>query len=367
MTPMNWRVQGEEVWEPEPVSSSESAGDLDSKWRELYRAARRIKELAPWDWMEEVDVFGIEFPGINEIGFVSVMGMLGEHLSVSAYLGEDTLGKFLHIQDMPACPEAVDRLLEMRQLMVSFEDRDALQEEDREVICGLGLSFRGRQAWPLFRSYRPGYLPWFLEPDEIELLTISLQQAANVVPRFKDDSLPEPDGTDGGFSCLMRVPLRTGDGWIWTEEVREFPIEAEETLFVEICHDEVRELSDLPGRATAIELDFSVMPGGVDNEGERPSYSYLLIAVGEDTGLIFGYELLQAIEGVPAMLREIPGAALAVFKRAGFRPSRIDIQSFRLHQLLAPLFKAVEIDVSFCESLPAAEAAKKSLWETLGK
>ena len=174
MTPMNWRVQGEEVSEPEPVSSSESAGDLDSKWRELYRAARRIKELAPWDWMEEVDVFGIEFPGINEIGFVSVMGMLGEHISVSVYLGKDT-------------------------------------------------------------------------------------------------------------------------------------------------------------------------------------------------GLIFGYELLQALGGVPAMLREIPGAALAVFKRAGFRPSRIDIQSFRLHQLLAPLFKAAEINVSFCESLPAIEEAKKSLRGTLSK
>ena len=44
-------------------------------------------------------------------------------------------------------------------IMLSFEDRDALQEEDLAVIRGLGLSFRGRQAWPLFRSYRPGYLP----------------------------------------------------------------------------------------------------------------------------------------------------------------------------------------------------------------
>ncbi len=39
--------------------------------------------LAPWQWMTEVDLFGIEHPVTGELGFVSVMGQLGEHLAIA--------------------------------------------------------------------------------------------------------------------------------------------------------------------------------------------------------------------------------------------------------------------------------------------
>ncbi len=37
--------------------------------------------------MTEGDVFGVQDPDTGELGFVSVMGMLGEHYAVSVYLG----------------------------------------------------------------------------------------------------------------------------------------------------------------------------------------------------------------------------------------------------------------------------------------
>ncbi len=36
--------------------------DINS-WRRLYAAADQIKKLAPWQWMEETDIFGVQFPG----------------------------------------------------------------------------------------------------------------------------------------------------------------------------------------------------------------------------------------------------------------------------------------------------------------
>jgi hypothetical protein len=44
------------------------------EWRELYESAVRVKELAPWEWMTEADVFGVQNPETDELGFVSVMG-----------------------------------------------------------------------------------------------------------------------------------------------------------------------------------------------------------------------------------------------------------------------------------------------------
>jgi len=58
-----------------------------NEWRKLYQAAIRIKEIAPWEWMTETDIFGVQDPETDEISFVSIMGMLGEHLSLAVYRG----------------------------------------------------------------------------------------------------------------------------------------------------------------------------------------------------------------------------------------------------------------------------------------
>jgi hypothetical protein len=53
----------------------------------LYAVTDRVKAAAPREWMTEGDVFGVQDPDTGELGFVSVMGMLGEHYAVSVYLG----------------------------------------------------------------------------------------------------------------------------------------------------------------------------------------------------------------------------------------------------------------------------------------
>lgn len=128
------------------------------EWRRLYEAAVRVKALAPWEWMEEMEVFGVQSPETNDLGFVSVMGMAGEHFAVGVYVGAKGLYGFLDLEDagLDASPY---RLFEVPQLQASFEDRGTLQKEDRDVLKSLGLKFRGQNAWPMFRSIRPGFHP----------------------------------------------------------------------------------------------------------------------------------------------------------------------------------------------------------------
>jgi hypothetical protein len=61
----------------------------------LCELALRVKELAPWQWMEETDIFGIEDPDTGELGFISVMGYLGEYESVAVYRGAEGLYGFM--------------------------------------------------------------------------------------------------------------------------------------------------------------------------------------------------------------------------------------------------------------------------------
>jgi hypothetical protein len=70
------------------------------EWRGLYEAAVRVKEISPWEWMTEADIFGVQNPETGELGFVSVMGMLGEHYAVSLYLGSEGIHGYLNLQEM---------------------------------------------------------------------------------------------------------------------------------------------------------------------------------------------------------------------------------------------------------------------------
>ena len=86
------------------------------------------------------------------------------------------------MQQMIVTPYDQGHLVPCLRLTVSFEDRKFLRKPDFQVIKELELKFRGRNSWPLFRSYQPGYLPWYLTKDEARYLTLALQQAICVEP-----------------------------------------------------------------------------------------------------------------------------------------------------------------------------------------
>lgn len=115
-----------------------------SLWKRLYELAEQVKALAPWEWMSEIDFFGVRVPPSRDLVFVSVMGELGEHLAVAVYPDTRAPGDLL---DM--CRDEFQlahRLLEIPQVQLSFEDRDFLDREDRAVLEGLNLSGRHRGA-----------------------------------------------------------------------------------------------------------------------------------------------------------------------------------------------------------------------------
>src|SRR5215468_1000343 len=90
------------------------------EWGRLYAAAGRVKEMAPWEWMMEDDIFGVRNPERDEIGFVSVMGAGGEHFAIALYQGAVALYDFLALKesgrDGMADSVGAERVLEIPQI-----------------------------------------------------------------------------------------------------------------------------------------------------------------------------------------------------------------------------------------------------------
>ena len=173
-------------------------------WAALHEAMARIKEMKPWEWMNESEIFGVLDPESDLIGFVSIMGMLGEHTAISVYLGPEGLEGFLEMSEED--PEGVATLLfEVPQLQAAFMDRDDLTAQDRNLLKSLGLRYRGKGAWPWCRSFRPGYMPYYLELGEVRFLDHALRQVPEMAERLLEspDAFSSPDEPD---AYLVRVP-----------------------------------------------------------------------------------------------------------------------------------------------------------------
>jgi len=334
-----------------------------AEWRSLYDAAIRIKELAPWEWMSEADMFCVQDPETREIGYVSVTGALGEHLSITAYLGALAFHKFWYIHQNPehvyTHPE---ELMEMRQLQASFEDRSELTKRDRDVIKKLGLKFRGRQAWPLFRSMLPGYFPWHLEPWEARFLTHILEQTLEVAPRLMEDPdaiLPD-DVIEGPY--LIRTPRQQGEELVWGDEWRSVP-KPELTLALAMDTELLERVARLPKAAGAsVEMDFFAIFAKIQGSPQdRPVLPYILMMVDRGNGMILNFDMMIPSPHLADVWEQIPYKTVEAFAKLGALPQVVYVQNEFLASLLGSLTDSLGFEVRVTSAFRHLDEAREFL------
>jgi len=325
-------------------------------WKDLFEAAFRIKDMAPWEWMVETDLFGIRDDG--ETRYVSVMGYLGEHLGISVYRGDAALSRFLELRDIPeeTIMEYPELLLQIPQLQLSFENREDVPEWDRRLIRTMGYRVRGGQAWPLFQSYRPGFMPWRLEPDEIPILTRALEQLEDVAPRTRAGAflLDIEERED------MLVRARTAGG-AWVDECVRIP--SPEPPIIDLRWDErdMTLLKKTPMAGDSIELDFFMFPGAIGKPSQRPAVAYVLLAVHRKSEMPLFADILPVEESLERMFGRIPHALLARLAAVPMRPKEIRVQNYFLVNLLEPVLEELGTKIVHQSPLKTLRAVKSGL------
>ena len=262
-------------------------------WKSLYDAAIAFRKIEPWEWMRETDIFGVQNPQTGEIGYCCIMGEMGEMLAIAVYLGTGGLEGYLTIRRGQIQPDNPDSLFIQNCLMLSFENRKLVQEDDREIINELGLKFRGKNAWPVFRRYEPGYFPWFLNRDEVLYMTNALQQATGICLRFKDDAklfrAPAKD------QYLVRAAEEKNGRVLWKDDWRKpsLPEKKEQGFFKPVDEVRFQRLKKTARPTPAIwEIDFFYAPTPV-LEGERPFFPYAIMIIDHDTGFVIHMHLAE--------------------------------------------------------------------------
>jgi hypothetical protein len=334
------------------------AADSDRDWLHLYEAAIRIKELAPWTWMVETDVFGVQNPETGDLGFVSVMGMRGEHFAISLYLGAKGLYGFWDFEETGefGSPE---RLLEIPQLQAAFEDRDELENQDRAVIKSLGLKFRGKKAWPMFRSFRAGFMPWHLEAGEVRFLAYALDQLAEVAPRFKEN--PDLFDSNDSEQYLVRGP-KSKDASSW--EDRTLTVLPPEPKPIKLLMDTqlLAHLKQIKPKNSKFEIDLCMFPAPMRDRGDRPYFSYILLIVDVQSGMVLCHEMFQPLPSLEEMWGKVPLTVAQTLASTSLVPKEIAVSSGLVFQLLQPLAKSLNVKLKTMPFLPTLSQVQEFMF-----
>ncbi len=330
-------------------------------WQRLYTAAAAFKAAAPWELMTEDEIFGVEDPETGIVNYCLVTGELGEHHALIVTLGPQGLGEYydaIRRMQISAGPleqeDAGFCMMAAPQIQASFEDRDFLTDDDLQIIKSLGLRFRGPLAWPMFRYYKPGRAPWYVEREAARILTLALEQALQVytdVDWIDEQYEDHPDELDD------RLPVRYFDGnaWAYRWDVSnpmypqyEYPINEEQLTNI---------AQQIPTKKARWELHMTVLPDMVQ-EGPLPPYlPYMLLLADNESGLLLNQKVLLAQPSLEAMLQALPQELLAMFEQLNMRPQQLFVATERLQRILTPTLAHLGVQLKRLDALPVIEDA----------
>ncbi|MEW5934008.1 MAG: hypothetical protein AB1816_10525 [Bacillota bacterium] len=328
--------------EHEHVSMADDGG-----CRELFLAAEEFRQLAPWGWMGEEDVFGVGDPWTGEVGWCVVMGAAGLVRGLAVYRGEQ--GYLCYTLTL------ADVLAYLDGLLLEFCDREELTDLDRGQIRASGLKPRGRGVWSQFRSYLPWRAPWHLTPEEARYMRLVLGQACVVAARLREGAAPPLRKRS---RLLVREPGRGEGGWVWADAWSE-PRLPGPPREVEPPEEGLRRVLSGCARTDEVwEVDVFLLQAMVGEGEERPCFPPTLLVASD------GFPPAVAVEVVepgPGMWQELLGAWVRGVLAAGKLPRLLRVKRDEVAAMLGPGARVLGIPVEKRRKLRRLEELRRSL------
>jgi hypothetical protein len=324
------------------------------EWLKLYDAALKFKAIEAWNWMYDDYLFGVQNPEDGEIGYCTVLGVLGEVFGLIVYMGQKGLKSYLTIASNP---ENIENNLYIQDcLSATYDDRKYIDKKDMAIIKKVGLKFKGKNAYPIFRRYKPNYYPWYLTGDECRFLTIALEQASNICMRAKDDESFLPDVLDTGY-CLVRY---FEDGKWKDKQVRLEDREGKREITIQT--DELK-LAGIKKKSVKSEgkweMDFFVNPTMPVKEKERPYFPLLTFIVDNLSGHVFHVIMTEPSD----YYQKIFDSFVEFIEKTGVMPQEIFVEKDAMQDILNPVSSILGIKLTKVKKCKMVREAQKGLLE----
>lgn len=338
-----------------PAEDEVSCQD-EGNWLYLFALVDQYKKLEPWEWIDDNQIISIGLPESDDVAYCSVLGGASGEYGLTAYLGDDGLRVLLNVLEDRG--DYKDYIFDQRSLWLSFSDRDDLASQDLELIKNQGLSFHGRRQWPMFRSFSPGYYPWFLDQDEVSLFIILLEQVIDVAKQAKEN--PELINASETRKWFLRSPKKNRKKGLWTDGLIIPTVESRvEPVQLHVSELKIKQLkNNYRLLNTPIEFASFYGPEPVqDQKDERPYYPNFVIVVDRKKEFIIYSNTLKQEQ----YEKNLQGTFLEMIGQLERIPREVWIESEKAAKILQPLFKLLSIKLMKVDKLPVATNVRREM------
>ena len=327
------------------------------QWLALHHAFRRYCEAKPWERLANEDVLAVNDPLGHFKGYCVALGDGGVAYGLGVYLGDRGLLNYLTTMTSEDEPVDVEMLERGLALTAILGDREELENEERKAMRDLGLRYRGRGRWPIFRSIIPGHWPWYVNADEARFLTIALDNVRDVAERIRQGMLDLYAGR--APSEVLTRSLRDG---VWRDE---WELLRPPVLPVEDHRADTDRLQSI-SRSTPVgsavwEVTGSYIPTGAqDGRSTRPYLPTLVMVVEGNSGLILTARMLGRVPSVSEKQEPV----LELLEQAERLPGGLVCDRDDTADLLVPIASALGIGL-YVGPTPALDLIKDDLLTTI--
>ncbi|MCP1143688.1 plasmid pRiA4b ORF-3 family protein [Lysinibacillus endophyticus] len=330
------------------------------EWSKLLYNVDRYKDLQPWKWMSDDQIFIIQDPETEEFIYCSILGKSGIEYGLAAFIGDEG---HTFLQGLSKKENANPHFyMKQRSLHLSFSNRDELETEDYKLLKAFGRSYFGKKQWPQMRSFKPGYYPWFLNEEEVRLFSIVLDQTVKVCEMAKKN--PDLIGINDGTHYFARAYNKKKKKWE-SGEITLYPNENyQKNLPLYINDIELMKLKKIQKRLnTSVEFDCRYFATPIqDFPDEQPYFPKLLLAVDKKRGLVLFNEFMEIQNEVEAVQK---GFVQFIIEMESI-PREVFVNEETAHSIMQ-IAKSLNIKLIVVNSLPVTEEVYKEIDEMMRK
>lgn len=331
--------------------------------RALYDLSGEIFARQPWSVLADEDLVLVEGASPGETCYCSVMGALGEVLSLHVYLGSHGYRLFSDIRSGDAFTVG-EFFARARCLFVEFVKLGELTAPDQALLKSMGHTRRRGGRAPMFRSVRPGFYPWYVTESEARVL----MECERATLAFWDIFVqnPEQDFWEKEDVYPLLVPLgQKGKERGYQIRSAQAPLPPRVTPGPPVLDAaRVKQVRDSGFPSQGIwEVDQFYGAGMIGTENERKACFRIAIAINVETGFAYPPVVVSPNCSDGEALTQ---AVFHAIDGAHGLPVEVHVRSRESKLLLEPLARALGFPIKIKKSLPALDFAKSELLKMMG-
>jgi hypothetical protein len=331
-------------------------------WKAFYEAAIAFRDLAPWEWMYDTDLFAVQDPDSEAVNYCCIMGNVGEVFALGLYLGHEGFSSYIKLLNMPGDFSHADQVaLSLNQLLlkVDFVDKDELTDQDHKQMEASGINLSGEDKWVMARYYAPDHMAMPITEEQAVVLTYALEQATEVAQQYRaDDRLLQ---SEQGH-LLLRTAEQKEDFLSWRTEYFE-PEEVLAEFFSSLKPNpaSIKKVKEaLPQQEGAILFMYQYMMSGVMEEG-KIVLPRLALWMSYPEGQIIKQEILSPDDG----FTKLETSFHDLFHTIKFIPKQIACNSQMGAIAIGALADELAIDLYYAPEEPVFQEITESMRQFL--